>query len=745
MNSSSSVKIEKQNLRGAIVKVNYSSVDTGFTVIEVETADSPFPVKVVGEKLPLTIGTEILASGYYRSHEKFGRQFKVEFCEEVAPSTPGGLKKFLGSGFISGIGEKTAQLIVDHFGMDALNIVHQHPHRLLEITGIGKKKAEQIYDSIKEHKGELEIRQYFSDVGISGNLGQKIIARYKDEAMKVVKTDPYQLAYDIRGIGFIKADDIGKQQNIPADSPKRIKAALFYTLTKAVDDGHCYLSKEILAQKACSILKISSIFDFEEIFQELIIEEKVILDDNSIYLKNLYEAEEYIANFIIERASKTNINKISDPDIRSAIKNSERDFEITLSDDQVQSVEMSANNNFMIITGGPGCGKTTVIRSIVKAYSLADKKIMLAAPTGKAAQRLSEVSGVTASTIHRLLRYDAFTRKFTYAHDYPLMIEDEDGNEDDLDLLIVDEASMIDLELAKSLFSALSDKTTIILVGDKDQLPSVGPGLIFADLLASNAPQIVLKTLFRRAEESYITKSAYEINQGIIPDIPIPDGTSKKDAYFVQRKNTSDIANTIESLIKEQIPSKFGIKQENITILTPTNRGEIGTIELNNKIQDAINPYNNNEPKILNGLSEFRVNDLVCQRVNNYTIDPLGVFNGDIGRIIDINTKDKEIIVELWDKRHIRYEQHQIYQLSLSYVMSIHRSQGSEIPCVVLALHESQFALLDRQLLYTAITRAKKLLIIVGSKKALSIACKRAQSLNRNTGLQNRIRKKLNE
>ena len=740
-NSNYSSKIEKQKIRGVVTKVTFNNPETGFSIIEIDAAQSTMPVKLVGEKLPLTTGTELIATGYFREHPKFGHQFKVDYYETVAPSTKEGMKKFLGSGFITGIGEKTAEQIVNHFGISALDVIFKTPEKLKEINGIGSKKTKQIFDSIKEHQSELEVRRYFSEIGISPNLTQKIIAKYKDQALEIVKNNPYQLAYDLKGIGFLKADEIGKNQNIPHNSPDRIKAGLYYTLSQATNDGHSYLTKDDLISRSKVLLNLSSLEDFEQVFTELVNDKMIIDEDSCIYLKYLHSAEKYVANFFKERIQKNIQKKISDEQIRAGIKKSELDFNIQLTEEQKEAVSLSSQSPVSIITGGPGCGKTTVIRSIVNSFLKAKKTIALAAPTGKASQRMSEVSGIPSSTIHRLLRYDPFKGTFYYSFENPLIFESEFDDPKEIDLLIIDESSMIDLELAKSLFSALSSNTNLVLVGDKDQLPSVGPGRVFADLIASELiPTIILKKLFRRAETSYITTAAHQVNKGQMPNLPVPDGKEKKDAYFIQRKNPEDIASLVESLVADQIPNKFGIPAEHISVLTPINRGIIGTAELNKKLQNKLNPSKTNEPKILSGQNEFRINDLVCQRVNNYTIDIDGVFNGDIGKIIDIDLPKKEMIVKLWDNRHINYDQSNIGQLSLSYAISIHRSQGSEIPCVVLCLHESQFTLLDRQLLYTAITRAKKLLIIVGSQKALNIACQRAQSFKRTSNLIKRIK-----
>jgi exodeoxyribonuclease V alpha subunit len=386
----------------------------------------------------------------------------------------------------------------------------------------------------------------------------------------------------------------------------------------------------------------------------------------------------------------------------------------------------------LIITGGPGCGKTTIIKALTILFEKAGLAFALAAPTGRAAQRMSQVTAAPASTIHRLLKYDPTTTDFIFNARNPLPY----------DALIIDEASMVDIMLARDLFAAIQKRTILILVGDKDQLPSVGPGRVFGDLVSCKDIRVVaLSKLFRRANESAINSVAYMINTGEVPSIPTPDGVTKSDAYFIQRDDTEESGRLIESLVADQIPKKFGFSGAEIAVLTPSNRGPVGTIELNKRIQEKLNPRaSHSEDEILEiGDMTFRVGDRVCQRVNNYKIDPSGVFNGDMGTIYRVDREEQRLTVELWDGRLIEYPRGEIGQLSLAYAVTVHRSQGMEVPCVVFAIDNSHFTLLERQLVYTGVTRAKKLLIIVGSKRALGIAAKRAQTKRRCTLLLERI------
>ena len=412
----------------------------------------------------------------------------------------------------------------------------------------------------------------------------------------------------------------------------------------------------------------------------------------------------------------------------------EQSLGVSFSREQRGAVNSAATLPLLLVTGGPGCGKTTIIRALALLFKEAKLRLALAAPTGRAAQRMAQVCELPASTIHRLLKFDPIKASFLHdAHD-PLPI----------DAIIIDEASMIDLMLAKDLFAAIPPEARVILVGDKDQLPSVGAGRVFADLLSLHEITTVsLSQLFRRAGNSSINTIAHSINAGILPEIPEPDGVTKSDSYFIAKKDATEAATLIESLVAEQIPKKFGIEPRHICVLTPTNRGPLGTLVLNQRIQEKMNPRRDSEQEIQIGDTVFRLGDRVCQRVNNYQIDNVGVFNGDVGEIFSVDKSHRSLTVEMWDGRLVKYEENDLQQLSLAYAVTVHRSQGSEIPCVVLALHESHFALLERQLIYTGVTRAKQLLIVVGSKKALGIACSRTSTDKRCTLLRERIRKRL--
>ena len=470
----------------------------------------------------------------------------------------------------------------------------------------------------------------------------------------------------------------------------------------------------------------------------------IVIKNDNIYLKSLYSAENFVAKFLASRTTPFSQPLIDEKTINNVITKTETDLRITLSSEQKEGVFASTRYPLLAITGGPGCGKTTLIKAISRLFNEAGKVLALAAPTGKAAQRMSQVSGQPASTIHRLLGYDPIKNEFRYGPKLPLAVGDI-KNSEIVDAVIIDEASMIDISLAKSLFSAIPHKATLILVGDKDQFPSVGPGRLFADILSCpEIKHITLTHLYRRDEESRITTIAHNINSGSIPDIP-KLGTCASDAYFIELNDPEDIINYTLHLTTKQIPKYRGLDPKDISVLTPSNVGPLGTIELNRRLQEAINPNRQLGKFITVGDKEFRVGDKVCQRVNNYKIDPYGVFNGDSGIIREVDSVEKSLVVELWDGRYVKYQSNNLDQLSLAYAITVHRSQGSELPCVIMILHDSQYILLERQLIYTGITRAKGLLFIIGSQRAIRTATQKTSVINRQTALRERFNEYLKE
>ena len=731
----------EENIVGTVQRVNFRSDDGQFSVLQLNPEDYGDPKVVVGSCLHFTAGTKIICYGHYTTHPKYGVRFNAVRANEVEPTTTSGLIKYLGSGLLPGIGPKTAKRIVNELGIEALNKIRKNPDCLLAISGISKKKAELISGVLLEKVASQTQERFFVEHDISPNLAKRIIQKYGTDAIPIVQQDPYRLAFEMHGIGFTTADSIALKLGFKLDAPERIRGAIYHTLETARENGNCFLPEEQLFKETKEKLELAGNIDLKPQLNSLINNCYLIEENERIYLKKIYDAEKYVANFVINRSKPFETPLVNSSTLADCIKRAESELGLEFSAEQKLAVKYSTEYPLLIITGGPGCGKTTIINALARTFYDANKVLALAAPTGKAAQRMSQVTGQSAGTIHRLLKYDPRTNDFFYNYSNPIRVGETDFSDGEIvDAVIVDEASMLDILLAKDLFQAIPQKATLILVGDKDQLPSVGPGKVFSDLVSIAKLKIIsLNQLFRRSEESAITTVAHSINSGRVPKIPKPDGITKSDAYFIERNEIEDCAKLIESLVAEQIPQKFGIPTDNITVLTPANRGLLGTNELNVRLQNKINPIEIAKVNIVLHDKEYRLGDRVCQRVNNYKIDLFGVFNGDIGIVNQIANDQRSMAVELWDGRVVTYNLNEISQLSLAYAQTVHRSQGSEMPCVVLALHTTHFTLLERQLLYTAVTRAKKLLIIVGNARAIEIATTRLSSKKRFTFLKQRI------
>jgi exodeoxyribonuclease V alpha subunit len=605
---------------------------------------------------------------------------------------------------------------------------------LADVQGIGKKKLEEIIDSWQKIRGNREAELFFHQYGIASHLAKRIISKYGKRAVERVKGNPYLLVDEVAGLGFLSADKIAIAFGIEKSSDQRLQAGLEFTLKEASNDGHTYLPKDVLIEKAVKLLEVDDRERLEIALTRAVSEERVVNEifnsKELIYSKLLHEAEESVANEIRELlASKVNELPPSTVEAasQSAYPASANDTRlIFLSEEQQSALKLAASSPLTIITGGPGCGKTTLVRALVGMFRRAGLQIKLAAPTGRAAQRLSEVCEHEASTIHRLLKYEPADRGFIHGKHFRL----------EADVLMIDETSMLDISLARSLLEALPKNVRVIFIGDADQLPSVGPGLFLADLLQiAQSETIKLTSLFRRDDASLISVAALQVNSGEVPNIHEPDGSGRREAYFLPVHEQIEGAALIEKLVTEQIPKKFGFSNTDITVLTPMNQGELGTILLNKRLQEKILPASKGIPCLTFGNQQFRLGDRVCQRVNNYQLGAAGIFNGDQGEIIGVDQERLQLVVKLWDGREIEYTKEVLYQLDLAYALTIHRSQGSEIPAVVLAIHDSQAILLERQLLYTAITRAKKLLIIVGTRRALTMAVKKTRSRRRYSSL----------
>lgn len=738
--------------RGTITRVTFRSDESGFGVYRAEpesgiddNAHTTGGLSTLVGVFPPTIGagSTVIARGEWQSHPKFGRQFRARSVTETDPTGKEAIARYLASNAVKGFGPTLAARVVEAFGDETLEVIDKTPQRLLEVAGIGQKKLEEILESWQEKRNLREVLLFFQNQGISLSLAQRIYNHYGERAIERVSANPYILAREVWGIGFQTADRIASALGIDSNSPERIRAGLVFSLEQSADDGHCFLPKERLLEKAGKLLAVEDASVLEQAVLEATLGGDVIDDDGRLYGPDLFTAEQQLARSLSARAATQAqpTKAISEDLVDAACKKSiisERNTTgavrapevVYLSEQQKSAIRLAASKSLLVITGGPGCGKTTVLQTLASLFRQAGLETRLAAPTGRAAQRMSEVCGMPASTIHRLLKYDAMKRTFIHDQYDPLP----------LDALIVDESSMIDLPLAAALLRAVPSGARVIIVGDADQLPSVGPGLFLSDILeVRSIPRVRLTTLFRRADESSITGIAHKINHGEIPHIPEPDGSTKSDAYFLAAKEPEAAAALIERLVVEQIPKKFGLRGSDITVLTPMNQGPLGVIALNQRLQQRLVPSLPGMAKVTIGELELRPGDRVCQRVNNYNLSTNGVFNGDQGTVIGVDPGAKSVFVELWDGREVEYPSDTLYQLDLAYALTIHRSQGSEVPAVILALHDSHTIMLERQLVYTGITRAKRLLIVVGTRKALATATKRSRSRRRYTQLTERI------
>ncbi len=726
---------------GTIQKITYRNSENGFSVIRA-TSDSTNDIlqhTVIGLcSQQLREGSSFIARGSWQSHPRFGKQFKARSITERMPTTRESITRYLASGLIKGIGEKLAERIVNHFGEETLQIIEESPERLSEVSGIGESKIEDLKQIWVERKEERETLLYFQNYGISPGLSRRIYAAYGGKAIEIVKNNPYILCHEVWGIGFHTADKIAQALGIDSEDTERLMAGLGYILYESQSEGHTYIPYESLIRKSMSLLSISEETLLAKALNQACLHGHIYNDSERYYIPSVFALERNVAEKISKRitTAKALHKKIPEylvEETLSTRKTGEAYTDvITLSDEQKKALRFAAEEPLLVITGGPGCGKTTVIKSLVSLYRKAGLHIRLCAPTGRAAQRLQEVCGVEASTIHRLLRFDPIKKSFLHDESDPLPF----------DVVIIDESSMIDIPLASSLLRAIKNSSRIIFVGDADQLPSVGPGLFFADLLEiESVPKVRLTRLFRRAEESSINEIAHQINKGVSPHIPQPDGSGTRDAYFIPVKDQTEGVELIERLVSEQIPKKFNIPPHDITVLSPMNQGDLGIVSLNKRLQEKLLKPRPNVPHVNIGSTSFYVGDRVCQRVNNYSIHESGVFNGEQGVIYGIDTEARSIYVKLWDNREITYTHEDISQLDLAYALTIHRSQGSEVPVIVLVLHDSHRIMLERQLLYTAVTRSKKLLVVVGTKSAISIATKQIRSSKRHTGFRDLVRR----
>lgn len=712
---------------GEVMRIVFSSTDGDYTVLRLND-DKGRELTLVGSMPNVMEGQEIEASGRWELHKEHGRQFRVNAFHAVLPSSPEGIKRYLASGVLPGIGETYAERIVKHFGVDTIRILDNYSERLKEVPGIGTKRIKEIRDAWRSTNAERETRIYLQGIGLSQSLCSRVIAQYgKGAAAEIVRRNPYRLASEVDGVGFITADSIAAKLGVVADSPLRICAGLVYTLDEVTAQGHTCCPREILLLSARKLLDVP-----QEALEKGL---ETAIQENKVSMETVQEAGEEMVLLFPRRLRYAEINLAES--VCVLLANQPAPFQLPiealgegydrLNKEQRQAVLNAFQYGFSIVTGGPGVGKTTVVNQMTAAACVLRLRCLLAAPTGRAAKRLSETTGRDAITIHRLLKWDAQKRAFTHNQDKPL----------DCELLVIDEVSMLDTQLASSLFAAVRPGTRVVLVGDKDQLPSVGPGAVLCDLIGcGKIPVTYLTQVYRQSVGSRIITNAHAVNNGELPDLTPAPRSVKADFYWVEQDDPVRAARLIVFMATERIPKVFGFNPlTDIQVLTPMRKGDCGTIALNQLLQNTLNPPTPDKPAIQFGNRIFRTGDKVMQTSNNYD---KGVFNGEMGLVTLVDTEANCFTV-LFDVGRVEYQQHEADQLQLAYAVTVHKSQGSEFPVVLMPVLSQHYVMLQRNLLYTGMTRAKKLLILTGSRRALAIAIHNNTPNLRRTRLAQRI------
>lgn len=720
-----------ETIYGYLERITFHNEENNFVVARLKEKGKKDLTTVVGNLAGINPGESLKLSGRWVHNSKYGRQFLVERFETVVPATVNGIEKYLGSGLIKGIGPVMAKRIVKMFGLNTLEVIENNPEELSRVDGIGDKRIAMITKAWEEQKEIKEIMVFLQGHGVSAAYSAKIFKKYGSDSIKVVKENPYRMAADIHGIGFITADRIAQNMGIDPNSVMRAEEGIIYVLNELTGEGHVYYPQGPLIDKTSSMLNVDKEIVLEAM-NGLVKSKRVIVEDlleggngeKAVFLTPFFLAEIGLARRLCALGEEP--PAIRSIDTEKAIAWLEDKLKTKLAEKQKKAVALAARSKVLIITGGPGTGKTTIIRAIIKIFRALGLKILLAAPTGRAAKRMQEATGHEARTIHRLLEYSPQKNGFQRDQDYPL----------EADVVIVDEASMIDIILMYHLVKAIPPRATLILVGDVNQLPSVGPGSVLRDIIDSGRFQVVTLTeIFRQARESRIVTNAHLINQGKFPDIRRPPAGETIDFYFIKEEDPEKALDKILMLCKKNIPRRFGYDPvKDIQVLTPMHRGLLGVSTLNEKLQEVLNP---NKEKIVRGYKSFKINDKVMQVVNNYQKE---VFNGDIGYITSILQEEQEIRVN-FDGRIVAYDFSELDEIVLAYAVSIHKSQGSEYPAVIIPVMTQHYLLLQRNLIYTGITRGKKLVILIGSKRALAIAVRNDKPGKRYTMLKKRLLK----
>ncbi len=725
MSETQELSPQEVEVDASVERIYFHNEVNGYTVMRIMPDDAKDAQTAVGFMINPQVGMQVHIVGSWVNNPRYGRQISMSTCEEKLPATTEGMRLFLASDLIKGIGTVAAGRIVETFGKDTMRIMDEEPERLLEIRGIGKKTLPRIIKSWMENRGPRELMVFLQPYGITASYAVRIYKHYGPMALEIIKNNPYVMAMDVRGIGFITADNAAQKLGFSKDSPLRAEAGLLYTLAKCNDDGHVYMPKDALLTLTSDSLEIS--YDLlDDAISSLEAEQRIVCEslngEEGIYLSRYYHYEEKISFYlkrILHSPKSVHFNG-ADNIVDEVIKS----MPISMAPEQEEAVRTSTKSKIMVLTGGPGTGKTTIINAIIKVFQKAKAKILLAAPTGRAAKRMAEATNCEAKTIHRLLEFNPTEDGFARNENNPLACS----------LMVVDEASMMDTLLFYHLLKAAPLGVTILLVGDVHQLPSVGPGNVLKDIIASNAvPVVELTEIFRQSSESEIICNAHLINKG---EVPYLESSRERlsDFYFISQNEPEKVAELIVDLVKNHIPRRFGLNPvDDIQVLTPMHKGAVGSGNLNALLQKALVP--NREQQLQRGERLFCLDDKVMQIRNNYEKD---VFNGDIGRIIIMDIKERTLTVR-YDERNVPYDFDELDEVVPAYAISIHKSQGSEYPAVVIPLMTQHYVLLQRNLVYTGVTRGKQLVILVGEKRALNMAVKNNRTHKRFTRLCERL------
>lgn len=774
--------VAPDTLRGTIERITYHNEENGYTVAQLQPEGQAYTVPVVGNMLGINVGESVIVSGAWAAHPQYGRQFKADSVRTVLPATIAGLEKYLGSGLIKGIGPVTARRIVRKFGLDTLRIIEDAPARLHEVLGVGRKRVDIITRAWAEQRKIKEVMLFLQSHGVSTGLAVRIYKQFGDDAIEVVQNDPYRLAREVFGIGFITADKIAANLGIAHDAPERVAAGVAYVLSQATDEGSVYLPAAELTTRAAELLGVQT-DQVEEGIRTLKETEQVwveepapistpghapqaatrqglpaLAEERPVYLIPFYCGEIGVTGRLqrLIHAPEDRLAAFHGFDWPAAFALLQKQSRVPLTSRQMDAVQAALTCRMTVLTGGPGTGKTTCTRSILRLAEAAGVRVALASPTGRAAKRLAEATDRPAKTIHRLLEFKPADG---------LLFQRNEENPLEADLVIVDEASMLDLLLTNHLLKAIPPGVHLLLVGDVDQLPSVGAGNVLHDVIEAieqgagnkipggvprdprtgdrhqadsrpwtqGASSVVrLDTIFRQPEGSYIITNAHRINRG---DLPILDNKNATDFFLFKEEDAAKAAELVAALVSDRIPRKFGLTPDQIQVLSPMHRGEVGVTALNERLQAVLNPPRPGESERAVGGRVFRPGDRVMQIRNNYDKD---VFNGDMGQITAIDLEEQMVTVKI-DGRAVAYDFTELDELIHAYAVSIHKAQGSEFPAVVIPLLPTHYMMLQRNLLYTAVTRAQKLVVLVGSQRAIAIAVKNDRARERHSGLKERL------